>query len=265
MLNKKATKLIAVSAMSLLTLNGMSITSEAMKIENGNECTGTVDTEYEQGVEPYDLVSRETPKDVSGVRYYGRTQVATIVGENAISSATRVRANKIVKAGRMGGHTAIYREGTGTAVASSSWKYNSTSASTHYTRLSYTKPSKGQNFRAKGTMQLYEESTGKYVGVTLIPSPFVMYKSMNLTISDEELQERTMMYDTKKMIAAEGLNGEIGYISIDDMGLTENPNSPEEALALQEERLRKYGEYQDINLYDKDGKTVIGKFRVYNT
>lgn len=87
---------------------------------------------------------------------------------------------------------------------------------------------------------------------------------MNLTISDEELQERKMMYEAKDMIAAEGENGVYGYISLEDMGVYESPESPDDAIRMQEERIAKYGAYKEINVYNTDGKTIVDKFLVWN-
>lgn len=52
---------------------------------------------------------------------------------------------------------------------------------------------------------------------------------------------------------------------MEDMGVYENLKTPEDALLLQEERIEKYGDYKMINVYDKDGKTIIDNFKVFNT
>ena len=202
-------------------------------------------------------------KTVSGVKYTGKTKIETNTILKKVTASTIVETNNIVSSGRIGAHTALYKEGTGEAIMSSSWSYNNAAKKIHTVSVSKKSPVAG-NYRAKGTMKSYNESNGTYVGTSLNPSGYLSYKSMNLTISDEELKERMTMYETKDMIAAEGINGNYGYISLEDMGVYENPSSPEEALRLQEERIRKYGEYKEINVYDNDGKTVVDKFRVYN-
>lgn len=206
--------------------------------------------------------SSETPAfPVSGVNYYGKTQISTNTVSKVAIATSIARTDKTVPSGRIGVHTALYREGTGTAITSSSWSYNNSSTKSHSINAYHNSPKAG-NYRAQGTMKAYEEKTGLYKGKTLNTSAYLTYKNMNLTISDNEMQERVRMYETKDMIAAEGLSGKTGYISLTDMGIYENPSSPEEALRLQQERLDKYGEYRYINIYDTDGKTVIDKFRV---
>lgn len=242
--NKLASSL-AISLLSISLLNSSIAYSENIDVSS----RASVQSGY-------------TSTMVSGINYTGYTEV-TKVG-TIVGATTNVTTSKLVSPGGIGAHAALYREGTGTAVASTSWGYNSSSTKSFYKTATYRGAKSGQNFRAQGTMKSYNQSTGTYVGTSLKTSPYLTYKSMNLTISDRELQERIRMYESKQMIAAEGLNGKIGYISIVDMGLTENPSTPEEAIALQEERIRKYGEYHDINLYDNDGETVIDKFRIYN-
>lgn len=214
---------------------------------------------------------------VGGITYSGNTAIATLLlGKvQAISSVT---SSKKVLAGYMGAHTAVYRDGTGSAVSSSSWTYNKSAGLLHQVDSVYSSAKKGQKFRAQGTMRSYNPANGGYISKSLTASPYatysayplnsddeyLSYKTMNLEISDEEVQERIKMYEDKRMISAEGLNGKEGYIFLEDMGIDENPNSPEEAIKLQEERIQKYGEYRDIKLYDIDGKTVIDTFRVWN-
>ncbi|WP_144940629.1 hypothetical protein [Paenibacillus sp. 32O-W] len=61
------------------------------------------------------------------------------------------------------------------------------------------------------------------------------------------------------LIRAEGGDGVVGYVKASDM----NPSfsSPEEAIANQE-AIEEIG-YRSIPLYDSDGKTVIGEFKMY--
>lgn len=62
------------------------------------------------------------------------------------------------------------------------------------------------------------------------------------------------------LILAEGENGVVGYVKAADMAPTFF--SPEEAMAYQES-VKAAGGYTLIPLYKSDGKTVIGKFRLY--
>lgn len=155
------------------------------------------------------------PKTVSGIKYSGFTQIQTLLSQKAAAS-TIVSTDKSAPSGRIGVHTALYREGTGNAIVSSAWKYNSRSTTVHEITVSAS-ATKGKNYRARGTMKCYNTSTGSYVGVSLNATPYIpaslsekemldqeylSYKNMNLTISDEELQERINMYEIRGMIAA---------------------------------------------------------------
>ncbi|MDQ8739175.1 hypothetical protein [Paenibacillus sp. LHD-38] len=60
------------------------------------------------------------------------------------------------------------------------------------------------------------------------------------------------------LIGAEGVDGTMGYVLRKDL-VGEQPNTPEEALAIQ--KSRPPGGH-DIPLYDVDGKTVIGVFHI---
>lgn len=61
------------------------------------------------------------------------------------------------------------------------------------------------------------------------------------------------------LISAEGENGIIGYVKATDM--VPSVSSPEEAIAYQE-TIEAVG-YESVPLYESDGKTVIGEFRMY--
>ncbi len=62
--------------------------------------------------------------------------------------------------------------------------------------------------------------------------------------------------DSFDLIAAIGNDGESGYVRSEDLN-GPNFNSPEEAIAWQEQNLR---ETRDIPLYSIDGNTIIGTF-----
>lgn len=269
----KKTLILGMSVSSILLLGNMNSYANTNNIQNANiEKSNYLS---EDGMSRLGTASSQTvSKSVGGITYSGHTVISTIAGGKAKATSV-VSTNKTAPSGYIGAHTAVYREGTGSAVSSSSWTYNKSSGTYIQANSSYGSAQKGQKFRAKGTMKSYNPSNGSYVGTSLNASPystyslnsddeFLSYKTMELTIPDKEVQERVEMYENKRMIAAEGLNGKEGYISLEDMGVYENPSSPEEAIKLQEERIQKYGDYKDINLYEKDGKTVIDTFRVWN-
>ena len=63
------------------------------------------------------------------------------------------------------------------------------------------------------------------------------------------------------MIAAEGIDGTFGYVSLDDLYDEKNqPQSPEEVARYMSKKNSR--SFRMIPLYDADGKTVIGKYRI---
>ncbi|MFD0716970.1 hypothetical protein [Paenibacillus sp. GCM10027626] len=63
------------------------------------------------------------------------------------------------------------------------------------------------------------------------------------------------------LIRAQGENGVVGYIKSSD--ISSSYSSPEEAIAHQKE-VESVG-YQSIPLYESDGTTIIGEFKLYNS
>lgn len=265
MKNKKYT-ILTVAVMLIVALNSMSTYANTTINEKNNSISTRSDA-----------ISSSVEKKYNGVKFKGRTMVQTANVLGKVSALTIVETSAKVPGGHIGAHTALYKEGSGTAVSSSSWAYNSSSTNYFQRKVQTTSAKKGTNYRAHGTMKCYDKTIGDYRGVTLNKSPYITYsldeeniddeylsyKTMNLTISEDEKQERVEMYEEKGMIAAEGLNGKEGYISLEEMGIYENPKTPEEALKLQEENLNKYGDYKDIPVYDEDGVSVIDTFRVW--
>ncbi|MBW5468500.1 hypothetical protein GPJ61_11595 [Brevibacillus formosus] len=63
------------------------------------------------------------------------------------------------------------------------------------------------------------------------------------------------------LIEAKGENGVEGYVKSSDLSPT--VSSPEEAIAFQ--KSKEATGYRSIPLYELDGKTVIGEFRLYSS
>ncbi len=63
------------------------------------------------------------------------------------------------------------------------------------------------------------------------------------------------------LILAVGTNGKTGYVKYEDL-YKDEPKTPEEAIEKQEQMLRAGNTEKMIPLYEKDGKTVIGEFRI---
>ncbi|WP_206812374.1 hypothetical protein [Paradesulfitobacterium ferrireducens] len=75
-------------------------------------------------------------------------------------------------------------------------------------------------------------------------------------------RDATSLATEPDLIRARGQDGTEGYVRSTDLhGIM--PKTPEEALALQSNR--KPGSFEEIPLYDVDGKTVIGSFKIQNT
>ncbi len=68
------------------------------------------------------------------------------------------------------------------------------------------------------------------------------------------------------LILVETDDGKLGYAYKDDFYDTKNqPNNPEEAVAyteMVEKNIKKKGYYRAIPVYEKDGKTKIGSFKI---
>lgn len=63
------------------------------------------------------------------------------------------------------------------------------------------------------------------------------------------------------LVKAVGVDGTLGYVKFVDMQ-GKLPKNPEEAIAIQNSRLKEGP--KTIPLYDVDGKTIIGKFKIGN-
>ena len=77
----------------------------------------------------------------------------------------------------------------------------------------------------------------------------------------------TIEYDNgPDLISVEMENGKTGYVYRDEFYDNANqPNNPEEAMAymdMVEKNIKKYGYYRAIPVYEEDGKTEIGSFKI---
>jgi hypothetical protein len=71
--------------------------------------------------------------------------------------------------------------------------------------------------------------------------------------------EVTVAGQEPDLILAKGVDGNDGYIKLKDLN-KDQPNNPEEAVAYMEKM--KNSAPKNIPLYDVDGKTVIGEFKI---
>ena len=69
-----------------------------------------------------------------------------------------------------------------------------------------------------------------------------------------------------ELISVEMDNGKTGYVYRDEFYDNANqPNNPEEAvdyMNMVEKNVKKYGYYKSISVYEEDGKTEIGSFKI---
>lgn len=72
-------------------------------------------------------------------------------------------------------------------------------------------------------------------------------------------REVTVAEQEPDLILAKGVDGTTGYIKLKDLN-KDQPNNPEEAVAYMEKM--KNSAPKNIPLYDVDGKTVIGEFKI---
>ncbi len=74
------------------------------------------------------------------------------------------------------------------------------------------------------------------------------------------LQAKQLGYEAE-LILAVGEGGTTGYVRTSDLN-GEEPSSPEEAQTLQEERIKNGDTGRYIPLYESNGETIIGTFKV---
>lgn len=67
------------------------------------------------------------------------------------------------------------------------------------------------------------------------------------------------------LVIVTGDNGKIGYCRSTDLNWEKVPSSPEEALKIQEERIKSGITSWTINVYDKEGIEVIDTFTIVET
>ncbi|MGL5718442.1 MAG: hypothetical protein ACRCX2_35890 [Paraclostridium sp.] len=165
-----------------------------------------------------------------------------------------------VGSGRLGAHANLYRESDGAIVRTADWKYNTQTLS-KFENSTSSYSSKG-HYYGQGTSKVYTGS--QYVTKWCGRSTNTTVKDINtLNINEEEKEIRINLYTNKNMIKAVGENEVEGYISLNDLYDEENqPQTPEEAIAFMQVRAKSVNPYRIISLYDIDGVTEIGEYRI---
>lgn len=239
-----ATMLIAGGVFSSLTV-----------VSNAGQPVESVDNNQIKNIEMVQprLDGQDKQFIVRGITFTNFTTITTS-GKYA-SGSTTIVANKNVAANQIGAHCNLYNAATGKVVKTADWKYNSSSTSS----LKNTTPQINQagKYFTRGTTRAWDGNA--YYTTSAYESPKLTAKSMNLEISEKELEERQYLYENKNMIAAVGINDIDGYVSIDDL-MGETPKSNEEVKVLMASR--KNRSFRTIPLYDTDGETIIGSYRI---
>lgn len=252
MLKNKVTKTIALTLASA-SIMSMGYNSFANEPNILNSKSNIVANELLKG-------SGNPVKFLAGEKYYiGQVTSATNSNNAAYGyHTTKTDGWGSVGSGRLGAHCNLYRDSDGAIVRTADWKYNTATASTFKNTTSTYSGQKGY-YHAQGTSKAYN-GTGyetKWCGSSTV----TQIKSLN--ISNEDKQTRINLYTEKNMIKAVGENNIEGYVSLDDLYDNENqPKTPEQAVAFMNKRAKSPEQYRMIPLYDVDGITEIGEYRI---
>lgn len=152
--------------------------------------------------------------------------------------------------GLLGASASIYKQGTDILIHSTGWKYNQSTTSSHSNSTNYAGATSGATYSGGGYVRIKNGAGYFDQKLPNVNTP---------RISDAEQREHDELYSKFKIIPAQATNGKIGYIYEEEL-LGEAPESPEEALRIQELRGEDY--FRMIPVYDKDAKTIIGEFRI---
>jgi len=182
---------------------------------------------------------------LSGSSVYGKQETQTSDGSSAVRNS-------------MASHCNLYNDTNGVIVKTKDWTYNST-ASKSVTAQTPSITTKG-TYRAQGTSKGMG-TDNKYVTKWCGQSTIEQIRS--LEISEVEKQSRINLYNEKGMVKAQGVNNVIGYVKEADLYDEENqPKTLEEAETFLMQRAKSNEQYRMIPLYDTDGETVIGEYRI---
>lgn len=172
-----------------------------------------------------------------------------------------VQNGQTAPTGYIGEYVYLYR--TGNLVASTGWSYNSSSCA------GYTINAHGNgtgNYHAVGYARFYNGSG--YNGSSACTTPIVQTSSKSSAGdsfsvgNDNDSSLIRLIEDVDcPLIPAEGIHGEIGFVSRADLEFDQVPTSPEEAVSYSESQ----PEVRYIPVYDWDGVTVVDEFPIYHS
>lgn len=169
-----------------------------------------------------------------------------------------VQNGQTAPTGYVGEYVYLYRYGN--LVASTGWSYNSSPCA------GYTISAHGNgtgNYHAVGYARFYNGSG--YNGSSACTTPIVQTSSKSSSsdflaaYNDIDVSLISLIEDTDcPLIPAEGIHGEVGFVSRADLGFDQVPASPEEALAYTESQPA----IRYIPVYKQDGVTVVDEFPI---
>lgn len=251
-MNKKFSKVVSVALVSGVIMSSLIVANANEKLNVGYLNSDIISSKASAQSKPV------TTPYINGRKYtiYTKVTVTSTYAKGSIS----VTPNKEVPSGYIGTHCNLYNAATGRVVATKDWSTNPVPV-VGFSSETPTRSLKGRYF-TRATAKLYNGNGYTVKGANQSPE-LVLRMIEGINITDEELKERQYLYDTKNMIAALGVNDLEGYILIDDLyDEGNNPVSPDEFLEL--ERKNRDRGYRMIPLYDSDGNTIIGEYRIDN-
>lgn len=111
-----------------------------------------------------------------------------------------------------------------------------------------------------GTLTFMPIVASSQTGQDVMPNPVFSVNQNGQTYGS--LMDVNTPGQEPDLVKAVGVDGTLGYVKFVDMQ-GKLPKNPEEAIAMQNSRLKEGP--KTIPLYDVDGKTIIGKFKIGNT
>ena len=252
-MKKGINKKLSLALTTFILFSSNVYANESVSVENSKDTVLT-----KSSLSRASVTSEWIYKTHDGRSYKNQSSTTSNSGSVWGSNFIRSRSGNL-PGGTMGTHVNLYNS-SGKVVRTSDWYYEP-STSAGFTRLTPSYKASSGTFYTKSTNHLYTRSNGKYVPFSSIPSPKLSLRSLEITLSEEELNERDHLYKTKNMIPAVGENDIEGYISIDDL-YGEIPESPKDAIMRQLVRAKSSKQYRMIPLYHTDGETIIGEYRI---
>ncbi|MET3207360.1 UNVERIFIED_CONTAM: hypothetical protein ABIC26_000294 [Paenibacillus sp. PvR008] len=195
---------------------------------------------------------------VYGTTYVYRSVLSIGGGASAWTLVT-TNSGDPVPMGYMGVQGRLYNS-ENSLIRSTDWKYTTKSTSGIQVQTDYLSAS--GNYYSYGAVDLYNGNgyTRSYAYKTSIGTQSIGGSSYDVNENGETYGSGVMAAKTgvdPDLIASVGIDGTSGYVRSEDLN-SNHASTPEEALKIQQEIGEQVSKI--IPLYDKDGKTIVGKF-----